>query len=100
MTEQFFDVEDKVEEEEAVETTPVYGSQEWHDYIMEKFEKRELIDGNPTCAGLRRVAEDVLGSIVVSRPSQVFPSTDVNICLPLPTVSAIATNLLLPKTIE
>ncbi len=78
MTEQFFDVEDKVEEEEAVETTPVYGSQEWHDYIMEKFEKRELIDGNPTCAGLRRVAEDVLGSIIVSRPSQVFPSTDNN----------------------
>lgn len=77
MTEQFFDVEDKVEEE-AVETTPVYGSQEWHDYIMEKFENRELIDGNPTCAGLRRVAEDVLGSIIVSRPSQVFPSTDNN----------------------
>ena len=77
MTEQFFDVEDKVEEE-AIETTPVYGSQEWHDYIMKKFEKRELIDGNPTCAGLRRVAEDVLGSIIVSRPSQVFPSTDNN----------------------
>ena len=78
MTEEFFEVEDNVATEEQVETTPIYGSQEWHDYIMEKFEKRELIDGNPTCAGLRRVAEDVLGSIVVSRPSQVFPSTDPN----------------------
>lgn len=78
MTEEFFEVEDSVATEDQVETTPIYGSQEWHDYIMEKFEKRELIDGNPTCAGLRRVAEDVLGSIIVSRPSQVFPSTDPN----------------------
>jgi hypothetical protein len=45
---------------------------------MDKFEPRELIDGNPICAGLRRVAEDVLGSIVSSRPVQVWPSTDVN----------------------
>ena len=79
MSESIFDVEEEVkQEEEQVDTTPIYGSQEWHDYIMSKFEKRELIDGNPTCAGLRRVAEDVLGSIIVSRPSQVFPSTDAN----------------------
>jgi len=75
-----FDV-DSIEEEEAkeVETTmPAYGSQEWNDYVMEKFDRKDLIDGNPTCAGLRRVAEDVLGDIVSSRPSQVFPSTDEN----------------------
>jgi hypothetical protein len=45
---------------------------------MSKFEDGELFDGNPTCAGLRRVAENVLGSIVSSRPSQVWPSTDTN----------------------
>jgi hypothetical protein len=45
---------------------------------MDKFDARELIDGNPVCAGLRRVAEDVLGSIVSSRPVQVWPSTDAN----------------------
>lgn len=78
MSETFFDVEEQDEVEAVQEVTPIYGSQEWHEYIMSKFEKRELIDGNPTCAGLRRVAEDVLGSIIVSRPSQVFPSTDVN----------------------
>tara|TARA_Y100000004_G_scaffold187619_1_gene240664 strand:- start:767 stop:1516 length:750 start_codon:yes stop_codon:yes gene_type:complete len=79
MTDQLFDVEEeKQESEEEVNATPIYGSQEWHDFIMSKFEKRELVEGNPTCAGLRRVAEDILGSIVVSRPSQVFPSTDVN----------------------
>tara|TARA_R100000008_G_scaffold21971_1_gene11648 strand:+ start:695 stop:1462 length:768 start_codon:yes stop_codon:yes gene_type:complete len=59
-------------------TMPAYGSKEWNDYVMGKFEPYELIDGNPICAGLRRVAEDVLGSIVSSRPAQVWPSTDVN----------------------
>tara|TARA_R100000008_G_scaffold21970_1_gene11645 strand:+ start:695 stop:1471 length:777 start_codon:yes stop_codon:yes gene_type:complete len=59
-------------------TMPAYGSKEWSDYVMSKFEPHELIDGNPVCAGLRRVTEDVLGSIVSSRPSQVWPSTDVN----------------------
>ena len=79
MTEEFFETpENEVETTNTEETTPIYGSQEWHEYIMSKFEKRELIDGNPTCAGLRRVAEDVLGSIIVSRPSQVFPATDTN----------------------
>jgi hypothetical protein len=67
---------EKTEEEEM--TMPAYGSKEWNSYIMDKFEPRELIDGNPICAGLRRVAEDVLGSIVSSRPVQVWPSTDVN----------------------
>ena len=70
---------DEEEEKEEVETTmPAYGSREWNDYIMGKFESHELIDGNPICAGLRRVVEDVLGSIVSSRPIQVWPSTDVN----------------------
>jgi hypothetical protein len=79
MTDDFFDTDNEQEVDAvAVESTPIYGSQEWNEYIMSKFENRELVDGNPTCAGLRRVAEDVLGSIIVSRPSQVFPSTDVN----------------------
>ena len=73
---------DGIEEENTVKeeemTMPVYGSQEWNDYVMDKFDRKDLIDGNPTCAGLRRVAEDVLGDIVSSRPSQVFPSTDVD----------------------
>ena len=80
MSEEFFEQKeiDNESPEVVEELTPIYGSQEWHDFIMSKFEQRELVEGNPTCAGLRRVAEDVLGSIIVSRPSQVFPSTDVN----------------------
>ena len=70
--------EEKQEEPEVDMTMPAYGSKEWSDYIMSKFEDGELFDGNPTCAGLRRVAENVLGSIVSSRPSQVWPSTDAN----------------------
>ena len=68
------DVENDVPES----TIPSYGSPEWNDYVMDKFDRRELIDGNPICAGLRRVAEELLGDIVSSRPSQVFPATDSN----------------------
>ncbi len=77
-----FDQEDLVYDAAKVEQPsndmPKYGSSEWNDYILSKFDKNELIDGNPTCAGLRRVAEDILGDIVVSRPTHIFPSTDSN----------------------
>lgn len=62
----------------AASDKPKYGSKAWHEYIMSKFEPEELFDGNPTCAGLRRVVEEELGSIVSSGPSQVFPSTSEN----------------------
>tara|TARA_R100000808_G_scaffold63_1_gene512 strand:- start:8670 stop:9554 length:885 start_codon:yes stop_codon:yes gene_type:complete len=57
---------------------PEYNSREWSDYVMTKFDKSELIDGNPICAGLRRVAELMLGTIIESGPEQVFPSVDSN----------------------
>ena len=75
----------EVIEEEAFEKTyesnidpdaPDYNSTEWSDYVMTKFDKSELIDGNPICAGLRRVAELMLGTIIESGPEQVVPSTD------------------------
>lgn len=56
----------------AESNEPQYGSKQWHEYIMSRFDPEELFDGNPTCAGLRRVVEDVLGSIVSSGPSEVF----------------------------
>ena len=55
---------------------PPYNSREWADYVMTKFHKSELIDGNPICAGLRRVSELMLGTVIESGPEQVFPSTD------------------------
>lgn len=60
------------------ETGPAYGSDEWNDYVMSLFTKDEMFNGNPLCIGLRRVANKLLGSIVCSRPIQVFPSMNEN----------------------
>jgi len=48
-------------------------SPEWHEYVMSLFDESELIGGNPLVAGLRRVSEMVLGPIIFSGPTQVFP---------------------------
>ena len=50
-------------------------SPEWHDYAMTLFNPDELVDGHPLVAGLRRVSELVLGQIIFSGPTQVFPVT-------------------------
>ena len=60
----------------GIEDRPSMFSDEWNDYVMAHFHSNELIDGNPICAGLRRVAEFLLGDIVESGPEQVFPATD------------------------
>ena len=49
---------------------------EWNDYVLSLFDEKELYDGRPLCAGLRRVAELLLGRMVISRPTQVFPPTE------------------------
>ena len=53
--------------------TPSVTSPEWNDYVLGLFEENELYDGRPLCAGLRRVAELLLGEIVSSKPTQIFP---------------------------
>ena len=62
--------------EEKNESGPSINDPEWHEYAMSHFQSNELIDGNPICAGLRRVAELLLGNIVETGPTQVFPATD------------------------
>ena len=76
---------DEVFEEEALEEeipedelAPSVGSPDWNDYVMSHFQANELIDGNPICAGLRRVAELLLGDIIETGPVEVFPATDNN----------------------
>ena len=61
-------VRDVVAEESPSTTDPG-----WNDYVMSKFTEKELYDGNPLVNGLRRVAELVIGPIVYSGPTQVFP---------------------------
>jgi hypothetical protein len=57
----------------VLEDAPSMLSPEWHDYAMTLFNDSELVDGHPLVAGLRRVSEVVLGPIVFSGPTQVFP---------------------------
>ena len=57
------------------ESAPSVTSPDWNDYVLGLFSDNELFDGRPTCAGLRRVSELVLGQIVSSKPTQVFPPT-------------------------
>jgi hypothetical protein len=73
-----FEEESSEQEIQEQDLAPVIGSPEWNDYVMSHFQSNELIDGNPICAGLRRVAEDLLGDIVESGPVKVFPATDSN----------------------
>ena len=61
-----------------VESKPNPTSPEWNDYILSLFDEKELYDGRPLCAGLRRVAELELGRIIISRPTQIFPPTGGN----------------------
>ena len=70
--------ESATKEEGSDEERPSIFSDEWNEYVMAHFKSNELIDGNPICAGLRRVAELLLGDIIESGPEQVFPATDNN----------------------
>ena len=67
-----------IEEGGNEEDRPSIFSDEWSGYVMAHFKSNELIDGNPICAGLRRVAELLLGDIVESGPEQIYPATDSN----------------------
>ena len=42
---------------------PAFNSEKWSEWVMSKFTDDELENGAPTCDGLRRVAEDILGPI-------------------------------------
>jgi len=87
--EEIFDVfdekpEDEPQEEAVIkegsgeEDRPSMFDDEWIEYVMAHFKSNELIDGNPICAGLRRVAELLLGDIIESGPEEIYPATDSN----------------------
>lgn len=75
-SEEFFEVKEETIKINEEPDHPSITSPEWHDYAMSHFNSNELIDGNPICAGLRRVAELLLGEIIETGPSKVFPATD------------------------
>jgi hypothetical protein len=50
----------------------------WVEFILDKLEAREMIDGAPTTDGLRRVTEDVFGQIIGSETEILeIPSTNL-----------------------
>lgn len=58
---------------------PLCTSPEWNDYVVGHFVDEELVEGHPTVAGLRRVAELFLGPIVESGPEHVWPTLHDNL---------------------
>ena len=66
-------------QEVVKEVRPIPTDVAWHDFIMAQFGEKELINGYPTCHGLRRLFEKNIGMIVSSRSKTVqFPTQDEN----------------------
>ncbi len=66
------------EKEKEEESPPLPTSPEWSDFVMTHFLEDELVEGRPKVAGLRRVAELLLGRIIVSKSSVVSCEQDKN----------------------
>lgn len=50
-----------------------YLSGEWHDFVMSQLDSSEKADGLPKVYGLRRVSELLLGDVIESKPTEIFP---------------------------
>ena len=59
---------DDIVQEPTNDSTPIYASELWSEYVFSQFSDSELIDGNPTVGGLRRVVELLLGAVIYSGP--------------------------------
>jgi hypothetical protein len=61
-------VQESVPQRREIETgIPSVFSKEWNDYVLSQFYENELEGGKPTCDGLRRVTEMLVGPIVERR---------------------------------
>ena len=72
----FEPVEDEVPE--ALPADPVKGDIGWTDFILEQLEKNEMVEGNPTCSGLRRMAEKYIGEIISSKTTVIAAPSQMN----------------------
>ena len=72
-----FEEVDEKTDDDIGEVRPALGSVGWHDSVMAQFTDDELIKGNPTVDGMRRMVECVVGTIksiktkVVASPEQI-----------------------------
>ena len=63
LVEKIVEDENVAEKNVVGEEVPEISDYKWHDYVMSKFEKDELVDKNPTVDGMRRVCELLVGEI-------------------------------------
>jgi hypothetical protein len=64
--------DDNIMEDSSSHTEVInYGSPNWSEHVFAQFTDDELVSGNPTVGGLRRVAELVLGAIIYSGPKEI-----------------------------
>lgn len=66
--------DDELSESHDEEEVIQYCGDGWVEYVMSQFTPKELDEGNPKIAGLRRVAHKLLGPILSSGPVQLFPA--------------------------
>jgi len=57
---------------------PSMGDYEWHNYAMSHFHKDELMDGNPSVDGMRRVCELLVGTILETHTNVVGTPNEGN----------------------
>lgn len=66
-----------VEDKSEPDVMPAFGTKQWPEYVMRQFHEDELIGGNPTCDGCRRVVEHLIGPIISSNVHDyVAPNKD------------------------
>lgn len=61
------EADDFENEEVVVKRSPLYGDEDWSDYVMTLFLESELEDGKPKCDGLRRVMHKLF-DVVYAKP--------------------------------
>ncbi len=60
----------------VLDNAPDMTSPQWTEYVLSLFDESEFLEEYPLVHGLRRVAELVLGTIVSSGPTHVYPPKD------------------------
>ncbi len=67
---------DNVEVEEKTNPIPEKFSQGWQKFVLSQFRAEELDEGYPKLPGLRRVAQQLIGRIISSLPTQITTIVD------------------------
>lgn len=71
-------VEDEIETVQLDETVPDVVDEGWYDFLIDNLYDNELVDGNPTTDGLRRLTEKYFGEIINSDSQLVDVEHDGN----------------------